>query len=62
MVFSLLVYYLYTIMILIVAIKNFKSDNMLLKSINQIEQLYNHTEKLVLKVTDLKEQMIYGIN
>lgn len=62
MVFSLLVYYLYTIMILIVAIKNFKSDNMLLKSINQIEQLYNHTEKLVLKVTDLKEQLIYGIN
>lgn len=49
-------------MILIVAIKNFKSDNMLLKSINQIEQLYNHTEKLVLKVTDLKEQLIYVIN
>lgn len=39
-----------------------KIDNMLLNSMNQIEQLYNHTEKLALKVTDLKEQMIYGIN
>src|SRR5699024_5229637 len=39
-----------------------KIDNMLLNSMNQIEQLYNHNEKLELKVTDLKEQMIYGIN
>ncbi|MDW4335111.1 hypothetical protein QI084_08535 [Staphylococcus saprophyticus] len=39
-----------------------KIDNMLLNSMNQIEQLYNHTEKLALKVVDLKEQMIYGIN
>lgn len=39
-----------------------KIDNMLLNNMNQIEQLYNHTEKLALKVTDIKEQMIYGIN
>lgn len=39
-----------------------KIDNMLLNSMNQIEQLYNHTEKLALKVVDLKDQMIYGIN
>ena len=29
-----------------------KIDNMLLNSMNQIEQLYNHTEKLALKVVD----------
>ena len=39
-----------------------KIDNMLLNSMDQIEQLYSHSEKLALKVLDLKEQMIYGIN
>ncbi|MEQ6181760.1 hypothetical protein AAG738_04310 [Staphylococcus saprophyticus] len=39
-----------------------KIDNMLLNSMDQIEQLYSHSEKLTLKVLDLKEQMIYGIN
>lgn len=37
-------------------------DNLLLNNMKQIEQLYNHTEDLALKVVNLKEQMIYGIN
>lgn len=39
-----------------------KIDNMLLNSMDQIEKLYSQTEKLALKVLDLKEYMIYGIN
>lgn len=37
-------------------------DNMLLNNMHKVETLYSHTEKLALKVKELKEQMLFGIN
>lgn len=37
-------------------------DNMLLNNMHKVENLYSHTEKLALKVKELKEQMLFGIN